>query len=77
MEAFVKRTGRRLLTFFGLWGGMFALLAALGSTCPFCGKPGCAGSVASSGFLSGLAAMLTYLPRGFIDWLKRAKHVHQ
>ena len=77
MKAFVKRASGRVLTFFGLWGGLFALLTALGTTCPFCGKSGCVGGVASSGFLSGLAAMLTSLPRGFIGWLKRAKHVHQ
>jgi len=33
--------------FLAWWGAMFAFLAGFGTTCPFCGQPGCAGGPAS------------------------------
>jgi len=62
-----SRLLRPLFRFFAWWGGLFALLAG-GSVCPCCGTPTCPGGAASAGALSGLVAILLYLPR----WLWRA-----
>ncbi len=49
--------------FLAWWGAMFAFLAGFGTTCPFCGQPGCPGGPASAGVLGGLFATGVFLTR--------------
>jgi hypothetical protein len=66
-----SRLLRTLLRFFAWWGGLFALLAG-GSVCPCCGTPTCPGGAASAGLLSGLVAILLFVPRWLARRLSRA-----
>jgi len=49
--------------FLAWWGAMFAFLAGFGTTCPFCGQPGCPCGPASAGVLGGLFATGVFLTR--------------
>ena len=57
----------RVLTW---WGGLFALLAG-GSVCPCCGTATCPGGAASAGILSGVVAILLFVPRWLCRMLRR------
>jgi len=67
-----SRLMRLLFRFFAWWGGLFALLAA-GSVCPCCGTATCPGGAASAGILSGLVAVLLFVPR----WFRRMLRWHR
>jgi hypothetical protein len=71
-----RRLIRPLGQFLAWWFGMFALLGPL-STCPFCGQPGCGGSVAGAGILGALAAGLLWLPRRLLRLFRRHRSLHE
>ena len=52
------------------WGSLFALLAG-GSVCPCCGTTTCPGGLFSAGILSGLVAVVLFVPRLLRRLLRR------
>jgi hypothetical protein len=66
-----SRLLRAFFRFFAWWGGLFTLLAG-GSVCPCCGTPTCPGGAASAGLLSGIVAVLLFVPRWLARRLSRA-----
>jgi len=54
---------KRILQFFGLWGGAAAMYAGTSAACPCCGQPGCPVGIAGAGFVGLVVAGIVHLFR--------------